>query len=188
LAEWRLNLPAPGQYEVSVYFGYFRFGGRKEAIYRVVHAGGQSDFTFDQNDRSLTGRWHILGEFEFNSSTIVQIRTGTDGPIVADAVRLRKTGSGFAKRKHLASNVQSNHIPVEFALEQNYPNPFNPQTTISYFLPRAMQVSLTVFDLMGDVKFKPLYPVLNKPGDTPLDGMLQIMPAGDCRPESTIIG
>jgi hypothetical protein len=135
----------------------------------------------------------------------VQIRTGTDGPIVADAVRLRKTGSGFAKRKHLASNVQSNHIPVEFALEQNYPNPFNPQTTISYSLPRAMQVSLTVFDLMGrevqtlvsgleqagrhtDVKFKPLYPVLNKPGDTPLDGMLQIMPAGDCRPESTIIG
>jgi hypothetical protein len=79
----------------------------------------------------------------------VQIRTGTDGPIVADAVRLRKTGSGFAKRKHLASNVQSNHIPVEFALEQNYPNPFNPQTTISYSLPRAMQVSLTVFDLMG---------------------------------------
>jgi hypothetical protein len=79
----------------------------------------------------------------------VQIRTGTDGPIVADAVRLRKTGSGFAKRKHLASNVQNNHIPVEFALEQNYPNPFNPQTTISYSLPRETQVILTIFDIMG---------------------------------------
>lgn len=40
-------------------------------------------------------------------------------------------------------------LPTEFALEQNYPNPFNPATTIEYSLNRAGNVSLDVFNLLG---------------------------------------
>jgi hypothetical protein len=40
-------------------------------------------------------------------------------------------------------------IPNEFTLEQNWPNPFNPSTTLSYSLPKAGVVSLTVYDTMG---------------------------------------
>jgi hypothetical protein len=42
-----------------------------------------------------------------------------------------------------------NEVPNSVVLHQNYPNPFNPTTQISFELPQAMQVKLTVFDMLG---------------------------------------
>ncbi len=40
-------------------------------------------------------------------------------------------------------------MPKDFSMDQNYPNPFNPTTTISYGIPDAGTVHLTVYDNLG---------------------------------------
>lgn len=46
-------------------------------------------------------------------------------------------------------NIRS--LPSAFALSPNHPNPFNPSTHIGYQLPAAGEVSLAIYDLMGQV-------------------------------------
>ena len=46
--------------------------------------------------------------------------------------------------------VPASEIPKEYALKQNYPNPFNPTTNISFALPKAGNVKLVVYDLLGE--------------------------------------
>lgn len=40
-------------------------------------------------------------------------------------------------------------IPTAFNLAQNYPNPFNPSTRLTYACPRNTEVSLKIFNLLG---------------------------------------
>ena len=39
--------------------------------------------------------------------------------------------------------------PLTYALEQNYPNPFNPQTTLKYAIPLQTDISLVIYNLLG---------------------------------------
>jgi len=46
-------------------------------------------------------------------------------------------------------NPINNQLAKNFALHQNYPNPFNPTTTIRFDLVRAADVTLTVYNTLG---------------------------------------
>jgi len=46
--------------------------------------------------------------------------------------------------------VETTHgVPAAYSLSQNYPNPFNPATTIKFAIPKSGQVSLIIYNVLG---------------------------------------
>lgn len=71
---------------------------------------------------------------------------------------LKNNGEYFYRLKQMDYNGSFNYsdaievevsLPIEYALEQNYPNPFNPSTIIKFSLPEANDVSLNIYNTLG---------------------------------------
>ncbi|MFA7419602.1 MAG: alpha-amylase family glycosyl hydrolase [Melioribacteraceae bacterium] len=93
-----------------------------------------------------TGRWYnyFTGE-ELNVDNVDMPVTLEPGEFrIYTTVKLPTPEQGI-----LLGVDQSDELPTQFKLEQNFPNPFNPETTISYKIQAASQVSLKVYDVLG---------------------------------------
>ena len=56
---------------------------------------------------------------------------------------------GMRKESEVIS-VEVGNRPLEYSLRQNYPNPFNPSTTIQYSVPKSGNVSVKIFNALGE--------------------------------------
>jgi len=67
------------------------------------------------------------------------------------------TGNVVAKESEVEeseveeSEVAKSEVVTSYELAQNYPNPFNPSTTIRFALPEAVEVSLKIYDVTGQL-------------------------------------
>ncbi|MBU1297657.1 MAG: T9SS type A sorting domain-containing protein, partial [Bacteroidetes bacterium] len=68
-------------------------------------------------------------------------------------------------------------LPNEFALYQNYPNPFNPVTTIAFSLPVDKNVTLSLFNTLGQ-KVRTLFEGNAKAGKNVIEFNADGLPSG----------
>ncbi len=68
-----------------------------------------------------------------------------------DVMKWHVTYARYFYLEGLATDIRadSKNRPVNFVLNQNYPNPFNASTKISYDIPEATHLELSVYDVNG---------------------------------------
>lgn len=82
---------------------------------------------------------------------VIQTPSGEVEHMVTGLFENSSTGAEIYKRTFVVSVEEiTSETPTEYELEQNYPNPFNPSTSIKYQVSSISQVSLKVYDVIGN--------------------------------------
>ncbi|MBK7866197.1 MAG: T9SS type A sorting domain-containing protein [Ignavibacteriales bacterium] len=110
-------------------------------------------------ERKTTGDWAKIGEVAGNGTTTsstfysFEDRTLLNGKVSYRLKQIDLDGS-FSYSNPIDVVINSNVVegesnPTVYNLEQNYPNPFNPSTVIRFAIPVAGEVSLSVYNTLG---------------------------------------
>ena len=72
--------------------------------------------------------------------------SATDG---IDTVKITGDNRVLFVNRYEFLSTEGEGIPTEFALHENYPNPFNPTTTLRFDLPQVSDLTLTIYNMLG---------------------------------------
>lgn len=147
-AQFNLNLTKEAKYEL--YAWWVASSNRsKTTPFIIEHKNGIDTV---KKDQSLNGStWVKIGTYTFAGTPNENVKiTDAGSPagtyVVADAIRLISYDSSFV----VSVKNDISITPDNFVLYQNYPNPFNPTTKISFYLNEISNVSLTIYNALGE--------------------------------------
>jgi probable HAF family extracellular repeat protein len=73
-----------------------------------------------------------------------------EGKIVGIGINPAGDLHGFLLVPDEPTAINYSEIPTRYTLNQNYPNPFNPRTNIEFYLPTSSEVTLKIFNMLGE--------------------------------------
>lgn len=130
-----------------------------DAIYAIplgIRDTSSSKMTLEIADWNLEGGWQLFIE-HVETEEQVELLPGVNFSFeyfVDEDESESHNGKSIDQRYRLLMvppgvELVDKSIPEQIELFQNYPNPFNPATTISFYLPEPVEVSLSVFNVVG---------------------------------------
>ena len=99
--------------------------------------------------------WSTSAQVSDNGIDVTGIQKPEVGELAGDVPVFAYGGANyigvyFDNFSWTPTSVENDLTPAAFALEQNYPNPFNPATMIKFSIPEASNVSLKIYDVLGN--------------------------------------
>jgi hypothetical protein len=103
-------------------------------------------------ERSINGNFEVIGFVAGRGTTTEkQSYSFIDNNPAAGIIRYRLKQIDFDGTYSYSSVIEVDFkTPTTFDLAQNYPNPFNPTTTIRYSIANAVNVSLVIYNTLGE--------------------------------------
>jgi len=89
---------------------------------------------------------HVFEGRPVNGATVSLNVKATDG---IDTVDVTGDNRVIYVNRYEYLSTEGEGVPVEFALHENYPNPFNPTTTLRFDLPEVSNLTLTIYNMLG---------------------------------------